>query len=134
MLPYNLNLNPENMTIASRIRKIREIRGWKQAAVAISMGITQQAYSCLEQNASNARLDTLKRFCNVAGIEVSYLVALDIPVTEETLQRFGNVKFSEFLSNYKKLEHKLEIFNDLLRGLEKPLQNREYNLTVARRA
>src|SRR3954470_24188579 len=107
------------MTIASRIRKIREIRGWKQAAVAMSMGITQQAYSCLEQNASNARLDTLRRFSSVVGVELSYLVALDVPVTDETLQRFGNVKFSEFVSGYKKLEHKLEIFDDLLKGLEK---------------
>jgi len=79
------------------------------------MNISQQAYSCLEKNASHARLDTLKRFCNAVGIELSYLVALDVPVTEETLQRFGNVQFSEFLSSYKKLEQKLEIFDDLLR-------------------
>jgi transcriptional regulator with XRE-family HTH domain len=134
MLTYILNLNRETMTIGARIRKIREIRGWKQTAIAVSMGITQQAYSCLEQNASNARLDTLKRFCSAVGVEVSFLVALDIPVTEETLQRFGNVKFSEFLVNYKKLEHKLEIFDDLLRGLEKPLQHRESVMTIARRA
>src|SRR4051812_46393893 len=100
-LAKNLTRKPETMTIASRIRKIREIRGWKQVAVAMSMGITQQAYSCLEQNASNARLETLKRFCNVLNIELSYLVALDVPVTDETLQHFGTVKFSEFLSGYK---------------------------------
>jgi transcriptional regulator with XRE-family HTH domain len=104
------------MTIATRIRKIREIRGWKQTAVALSMNISQQAYSCLEQNASNARLETLKRFCGVVGVELSYLVALDVPITEETLQRFGNARFSEFLSEYKKLEQKLEIFDDLFRG------------------
>jgi transcriptional regulator with XRE-family HTH domain len=123
------------MTIAERIRKIREIRGWKQAAVAMSMGITQQAYSCLEQNASNARLDTLKRYAAVAGVELSYLVALDVPVTEETLQRFGSTKFSEFLTGYKKLEHKLEIFDDLLKGLEKPSHFSDRKLTIsARRA
>jgi transcriptional regulator with XRE-family HTH domain len=123
--------NPKLMTIAARIRKIREIRGWKQAAVATSMGITQQAYSCLEQNASNARLDTLKRFSNVVGVELSYLVALDVPVTDETLQRFGSIKFSETLGAFKKLEHKLEIFDDLLKGLDKSNHHRDSNLTVS---
>ena len=120
------------MTIAARIRKIREIRGWKQTSVAASMNITQQAYSILEQNASHARLDTLKRFCNAVGIELSYLVALDVPVTEETLLRFGNVKFSEVLGNYKKLEQKLEIFDDLLRvNAEKATSFQIGNMTAS---
>jgi transcriptional regulator with XRE-family HTH domain len=37
------------MFIAPRLRKIREIRGWKQAAVAEAMHTTQQSYSSLEQ-------------------------------------------------------------------------------------
>ena len=104
------------MTIASRIRKIREVRGWKQTAVASSMNITQQAYSCLEQGANNARLETLKRFCTVMNVELSFLVAVDVPVTEETVERFGGTSYNEFLNSYKKLEQKLEIFDELLRG------------------
>lgn len=104
------------MTIASRIRKIREVRGWKQTAVAASMNITQQAYSCLEQGANNARLETLKRFCAVMNVELAFLVAVDVPVTEETVERFGSTNYNEFLNSYKKLEQKLEIFDELLRG------------------
>lgn len=104
------------MTIATRIRKIREIRGWKQTAVASSMDITQQAYSCLEQGASNARLETLKRFCDVMNVELPFLIAVDVPITEETLNRFGQRNFNEFLVAYKKLEQKLEIFDELLKG------------------
>ena len=103
------------MIIAARIRKIREIRGWKQVAVASAMKITQQAYSCLEQSANNARLDTLKRYCNVMNLEVAYLVATDIPVTEETLDRFGSTSYNDFLTSYKKLEQKLEIFDELIK-------------------
>jgi transcriptional regulator with XRE-family HTH domain len=108
------------MTISLRIRKIRELRGWKQAAIAASMNISQQGYSQLEQNASNARLDTLKRFCKVVDVELSFLIAMDVPITDETLARFGSVKYNELLTDYKKLEHKLEIFDELLKSLEKP--------------
>ncbi len=81
------------MEISSRIRKIREIRGWKQTAIAASMKITQQAYSCLEQGADNARLETLRRFCDVTNVSLPFLIATDIPVTEENLQRYGNRSF-----------------------------------------
>jgi transcriptional regulator with XRE-family HTH domain len=104
------------MTISNRIRKIREIRGWKQTAVASSMNITQQAYSCLEQGAGNARLETLKRFCDVMNVELPYLIAIDVPVTDETLTRFGQKKYNDFLTAYKRLEQKLEIFDELLSG------------------
>ncbi len=104
------------MTIASRIRKIREIRGWKQTAVALSMNITQQGYSCLEQGASNARLETLKRFCDVMNVDLPFLVAVDVPVTAETLVAFGEKNYNEFLTTYKKLEQKIEIFDELLKG------------------
>lgn len=104
------------MIIASRIRKIREVRGKKQTSVAELMNISQQAYSCLEKRAGNSRLETLQRFCDVMNVELAYLVALDVPVTEETLERFGGKTYNEFLTSYKKLEHKLDIFNDLLRG------------------
>ncbi len=101
-------------TIESRIRKIREIRGWKQSAVASSMNITQQAYSCLEQGASNARLETLNRFCHVMKVELPFLIATDVPVTEETMERFGTKSINDFFNNYRKLEQKLEIYEELL--------------------
>jgi len=111
------------MTISSRIRKIREIRGWKQTSVAASMHITQQAYSCLEQGASNARLETLKRFCDVMNVELPFLIAIDVPLTEESLARFGEKKYNDFLDAYKKLEHKLEVFDELLMGNSHSIMN-----------
>ncbi len=119
------------MTIASRIRKIREVRGWKQTAIAASMNITQQAYSCLEQGASNARLETLKRFCDVMKIELPFLIATDVPITEETIERYGNKSYYEFITTYRKLEQKVEIFEELLTGAEKQLNNNTTNTNMS---
>ena len=124
------------MNIALRIRKIREVRRMKQASVAASMNITQQAYSFLEQGANNARLDTLKRFCITMNVELSFLVAMDVPVTEETVERFGSMNYNEFVTNYKKMEQKIEIFDELLRGKAESPRMHSINNTdaTARRA
>ena len=119
------------MTIASRIRKVREVRGWKQTAIASSMNITQQAYSCLEQGASNARLETLKRFCDVMKIELPFLIAVDVPITEETIERYGNKSYFEFISTYRKLEQKVEIFEELLTNNEAKMNKQVTNMTAS---
>lgn len=121
------------MTIANRIRKIREIRGWKQAAIASSMNITQQGYSALEQGASNARLETLKRFCDVMDVDLAYLVAVDVPVTAETLSSFGAKNYFEFITTYKKLQQKLEVFDELFKGSLPREAKPVYNSTTSQR-
>lgn len=101
------------MTIEARIRKIRDVRGWKQTAVAHGMEVTQQSYSCLEQKADKARLETLSRFCNVVGVSLHFLLS-DVPVTEETVAKYGSVSYNELLTSHSHLEKKVEIFEELL--------------------
>ncbi len=101
--------------LAERIRKIREHRGYKQAAVAQEMHITQQAYSCLETKAGNLKMETMQRFCDVMKIETSFLLAFDVPVNDENLQIFDRLNFSQVVEEYKKLNNKLSVYEDLLR-------------------
>ena len=82
------------MFIAPRFRKIREIRGWKQASVAAAMHTTQQSYSSLEQGTGYPKIDTLKRFCNVMNVQLHYLMAVDVPITEESLEKYGSKDFA----------------------------------------
>ncbi len=102
------------MFIAPRLKKIREIRGWKQASVAEAMHTTQQSYSSLEQGSGFPKIDTLKRFCDVMNVELHFLMALELPITEENLERYGTMEFSELISDCNKLEQKLEVFNSIL--------------------
>ena len=102
--------------IATRMRKVREAKGWKQSAIADAMKITQQAYSFLEQGNGSPRIDTLKRFCEVTKVEISYLLAFDVPVTEESIEKYGTKGFSDLIQEHKKLEQKLEFFNYLIKN------------------
>jgi len=102
--------------IAARMRKVREVRGWKQSSVAEAMSITQQAYSFLEQGHGSPRIDTLNRFCEVMKIEVSFLLAHDVNITEDSIEKFGTKGFAELIAEHKRLEQKLEFFNYLIKN------------------
>jgi transcriptional regulator with XRE-family HTH domain len=86
------------------MRKLRELMGWKQSAVASSMNITQQAFSFLEQGNRSPRIDTLMRFCDVMNIQLHFLLSPDVPITEETVKRYGTRPYSDFINEYQKLE------------------------------
>jgi transcriptional regulator with XRE-family HTH domain len=101
--------------IALRMKKVREVRGWKQSAVAQCMKVTQQAYSFLEQGHGSPRIDTLTRYCEVMQIDINFLLAFDLPVTEENIEKFGTKGYSELIAENKRLDQKLEFFNYLIK-------------------
>jgi transcriptional regulator with XRE-family HTH domain len=102
------------MNLSERIRKIREYRGLKQAAVASEMQITQQAYSWIERKSGNIKVETLKRFCDVMKVDLPFLVASEIPVTDENMRTFDNANYSLVFEDYKKLKTKAETYEDLI--------------------
>jgi transcriptional regulator with XRE-family HTH domain len=102
------------MFIAQRLKKIREIRGWKQASVAEAMHTTQQSYSSLEQGGGFPKIETLKRFCDVMSVELHFLMTEELPVTEANLDRYGMKGFSEIISECRKLAQKLEVYDSIL--------------------
>lgn len=104
------------MCIATRIRKIREIKGWKQSSVASTLNITQQAYSCMEQEGNNIKFETLQRYCRVMQVQLSLLVASDVPITEETLQKYGTISFGEIIHQSIKMENRIEVYQELLQS------------------
>lgn len=101
--------------IAQRMKKVREILGWKQNMIATAMKITQQAYSFLEQGHCSPRIDTLSRFCEVMNIELSFLLAFDLPVDEETVEKYGRKNFIDLITEQRILEQKLEFLQHLMR-------------------
>lgn len=95
------------MSIGTRLRAIRQIRGWKQIVIADAMHVTQQTYSKLERGKGSPEVDTLKRFCNIMNVQLHFLLAMDVPVTEENLDKYGAIQFSQLITECKGLEQKL---------------------------
>ena len=101
------------MLLHERIRKIREYRGLKQLSVAHEMNITQQAYSWLETKSSNIKLETLERFCSVMKVDLTFLMAEDIPVTPENMEIFQHINYSVIFEDYKKLRTRLQKYEEV---------------------
>ena len=106
------------MSISTRIRKIREFSGLKQGDLAKALHTTQQAYSDLEIGADHARIETLRGVCNVLKIQLSFLIAEDIPVSEKNIKEYGRKKFWETISKYEQAEIRLRVYDELLHKAE----------------
>jgi len=104
------------MTLQERLRKIREYRGYKQAAAAKEMKITQQAYSCLETKSGNLKMETMQRFCEVMKVEMSFLLAFDLGVNDENMKMFDHLNLSGVVDEYKKLTNRIAVYEELLRN------------------
>lgn len=56
------------MQVATKIRKIRELKGYSQQYMAEQLGITQAAYSKIESNEKSINFDKLKTIANILEI------------------------------------------------------------------
>ena len=104
------------MTLQERLRKIREYRGFKQAAAAQEMKITQQAYSCLETKGGNLKMETMQRFCEVMKVEMAFLLAFDLGVNDENMKMFDTMQLSGVVNEYRKLTNRISVYEELLRN------------------
>ena len=101
------------MTLSERIKKIREFRGLKQAAIAKEMHVTQQAYSGFETKSDNLRLETLRKLCAVLNIDMAFLIATDIPINEETVSLFEKRSSSSVFGELNQLKSKISTYKDI---------------------
>lgn len=59
-------------SIGRQIRELRVRRGWKQYELAEKVGMSRPAICNIEAGKRSLTLNTLKRFCEVFGIDISY--------------------------------------------------------------
>jgi transcriptional regulator with XRE-family HTH domain len=81
------------MEYGIRIKKIRELRGYKQLYVASKLGISQQAYSSYENNACDKKLFHLVALSTILHVDVCLIVCTDIPINSSTI----NLSFKELI-------------------------------------
>lgn len=86
------------MLLSSRIKNIRIRLNISQRYIAKNLGVSQQAYSYLENNADRASSDSIKKIALILGVCESFMFTIDVPVTETTLRIFQNHKMSDIVS------------------------------------
>lgn len=58
--------------IGNQLKILRQSRGWKQIEVAEMVGLSRSAISNIEAGKRGLTLKTLKRFCEIYSIDISY--------------------------------------------------------------
>ena len=58
--------------IGRQIRELRLLRGWKQYELADKVGLSRPAICNIESGKRSLTLNTLKRFCEVFEIDITY--------------------------------------------------------------
>src|SRR5258708_9276750 len=99
------------MNLGPRIKKIREIRRMNHKVIAAKMHITPQTYSTIELG-ENLKYISVKKFCDATNVDPSFLLAEDVPITEENLRFFDNMKGKSFLLCYEQLRQKTEVYGE----------------------
>lgn len=56
------------------IRILRNLRGYKQSFMAVKLGITQQAYSHLENSERNISAETMKQICKILDASEDFIL------------------------------------------------------------
>lgn len=58
--------------IGKELKELRKARGWRQVEVADKIGLSRSAISNIEAGHRSLTLVTLKKFCELYGIDISY--------------------------------------------------------------
>ena len=62
------------MDIGENIRKVRDLKGFSQQALAESIGLSQKQLSRIETNQVSPTFDTLEKICEALGITLKNLL------------------------------------------------------------
>ena len=61
-----------NRHIGQALKNLRISRGWKQTDVADKVGLSRPAISNIESGKRSLTLSTLRRFCEIYNVDISY--------------------------------------------------------------
>lgn len=86
--------------IGAQLLDLRKSRGWTQEYVADRVGVNRSTVSNIERGTRSLTLETLRKFCDLFSVEVSYFsIEADADEVVDVLERlrtlFGEVSDSE---------------------------------------
>ncbi|TDS54598.1 helix-turn-helix domain-containing protein [Myroides indicus] len=117
--------------VEEKIRNIRELKNYTQEYMAEQLGMTQAAYSKIENGSTRLTMSKLEDIAKVFEMDVSDLVAYD---TQGIFNSFNTIKESNINSNITKSDEETlkKLYEDKIILLEKLLHNSEKELKIYR--
>jgi len=120
------------MTTEEKIKSIRELKNFTQEFMADKLGITQAAYSKIENGQTKLTMNKIVDIATIFEMDVNDLMAYD---TQKYFNSFNNVKESNIYSSVTKIEDETlkKLYEDKILLLEKLLFETEKQLDKYRK-
>lgn len=116
----------ETLHIGRKISRIRELRGMKQEALALELGISQQAVSKLEQS-EKVEDEVLEKIAKALGITVEGLRHF----TEDSVfNNINNFHDHSIQNNFNPIEKVIELYEDKVALLERLLASEKEKVEI----
>ena len=99
--------------IGKQLKELRLARGWRQVEVADKVGLSRSAISNIEAGKRALTLTTLKKFCEIYQIDVSYF-EIETENFDEALDLTSRLE-TIFASDKIEDSKKDELYRDIMR-------------------
>lgn len=103
----------DKQRIGKQLKELRISRGWRQLEVADRVGLSRSAISNIEAGKRAMTLSTLKRFCEVYQIDVSYF-DIETENFDEALDLTSRLE-AIFASDEIPADKKDELYRDIMK-------------------
>ena len=97
---------------------VQQKQGRVQATTQLKGAVPVNDDAGLEQEADNANLETLRRFCRVMKIDLAFLISETMLITEASLNKYGRKNLTEIIYTYERMEHRIEVLEELQNRLQ----------------
>jgi len=111
--------------VQEKIKNIRELKNLTQEYIAEKLGITQAAYSKIENGTTKISYDKLFQISNILGIEIQELLNFD---SQKIFNNLNNVKGNNNGITLATKEDIATLYQDKIKLLEKLLTIAESEL------
>lgn len=98
---YIYGINYSKMNISEKIKKVRQLKGYKQEYMADKLGVSQKQYSMYENIDANLEWHTIEKIATALDIDAVKLVGFDETQIFNNCNQSGNI-FSSTLNNVDK--------------------------------
>jgi transcriptional regulator with XRE-family HTH domain len=106
-------------TIGSKIKKIREIKGWTQEAMADKVGMSVQGYGKLERDEADIPFSRLEQISTVFNMKPEDLICFD---EKNVFNNYGSAHDKSFSVNYQVSDKERELYERNIKLLEDKIQ------------
>ena len=117
------------MEIGTRIRKVREIKGFSQENIAEDLGMSVNGYGKIERNEVSVNFDKLIRISEILGVEIENIIGFDENVAFNNFNNTVEQQIGRYIMpiEMKKLyEENIKLLKDKIEYLEKIISEKNY--------